>query len=431
MTKRYNAYPEYKESGVEWLEEIPEHWFSTQIRYGFDIALGKMLTKEPKNNSYQLKSYLKAINIQPSGVDVSSVEKMWFSPSELINLRLEKNDLLISEGGDVGRAAIWSDELSECYIQNAINRARPLKANLSKFLFYWMYSLKHSDFINIICNKATIAHYTAEKVEASPLFLPTSKEQQKIANFLDHEAAKIDTLIAKQEKLIALLKEKRQAVISHAVTRGLNSNVPMKDSGVEWLGEVPEYWGVKKLKFCSTLLSQKEKINVQTVIALENIEGFTGKFISTNSKYSGEDVLFNKGDILFGKLRPYLAKVFLCDNTGIAFGDILAFRPNNQASSSFLFYTMISEWFIEIVNSSTYGSKMPRASSDFINEMEIAFPPIDEQIKIAQELDTMLGKFEILTKKAVAAIELMKERKTTLISAAVTGKIDVRNWQEM
>ena len=184
MTGNYKAYPEYRDSGIEWLANIPSHWSSTQIKYGFDITLGKMLTKEPKNDSYQLKPYLKAVNIQPSGIDVSSVDKMWFSPSELVSLRVEKDDLLISEGGDVGRSAIWREELSECYIQNAINRARAIKANSSKFLLYWMHSLKHSDFINIICNKATIAHYTAEKVEASPLFLPPSEEQQKIANSL-------------------------------------------------------------------------------------------------------------------------------------------------------------------------------------------------------------------------------------------------------
>jgi type I restriction enzyme S subunit len=120
-----------------------------------------------------------------------------------------------------------------------------------------MYFLKSTDFINIICNKATIAHYTAEKLEASPLVLPSSDEQTQIANFLDHETAQIDSLIAKQEKLIELLKEKRQAVVSHAVTKGLNSDVNMKDSGVEWLGRVPEHWIVKSYRHASKIYRGK------------------------------------------------------------------------------------------------------------------------------------------------------------------------------
>ncbi len=426
---KYQAYPEYKDSGVEWLGEIPNHWHSTKIKYGYEITLGKMLQKEAKSSADEFRPYLKAVNIQPFGVYLEQVGKMWFSPAELRNLKLAYGDVLISEGGDVGRSAIWRNELPVCYFQNAINRARPRKNRSPRYLFYWMNTLKSSEFIDILCNKATIAHYTAEKVENSPLFIPSYGEAENIANFLDHETAKIDTLIDKQQQLIQLLKEKRQAVISHAVTKGLNPNAPMRDSGVEWLGEVPEHWVVLRLKDTCDLISKKVEINNQKVVALENIESWTGKYLKTDSNYSGQDVEFIVGDILFGKLRPYLAKVYLAKEQGVAFGDLLVYRPKKELLNKYGFYLLTHEGFINTVDSSTYGSKMPRASTEFISEMTVVLPPIQEQEQIIVYVDSILERFDNLVLKAEAAIELMQERRTALISAAVTGKIDVRNWE--
>lgn len=156
-----------------------------------------MLQTTPKSNADLLKPYLKAQNVQPFGVDLTNVGSMWFSADERKRLFLKEKDVLVSEGGDVGRAAIWNNEIEECYIQNAINRVRPRYSNDSKFFYYWINYLKSTDFINIICNKATIAHYTADKLQESPLLLPSDLEQTQIANFLDFESAQIDTLIYK------------------------------------------------------------------------------------------------------------------------------------------------------------------------------------------------------------------------------------------
>lgn len=218
VTKGLNPDTPMKDSGVEWLGEVPEHWIVSQIKYGYKITLGKMLTKEPKSKDYELKPYLKAVNVQPNGVDVTKVDKMWFSPKELKSLRLKHGDVLISEGGDVGRAAIWNAQLEECYIQNALNRARPINSNSSIFLLYWMTFLKHTEYIDIICNKATIAHYTAEKVEASPLIIPPLKEQRCIAQYLNKQSEKFDLLINKAYQAIQLMKERKSALISAAVT---------------------------------------------------------------------------------------------------------------------------------------------------------------------------------------------------------------------
>ena len=201
----------------------------------------------------------------------------------------------------------------------------------------------------------------------------------------------------------------------------------MRDSGVEWLGEVPAHWEVVRLKFLARLQTDKVTIGNKKTIALENIESWTGQYTPTNSNYTGEDVEFTKGDILFGKLRPYLAKVYQANNRGVAFGDLLVYRPKSTLFSKYCFYQMLNEQFINTVDSSTYGSKMPRASAEFISNMQLLLPPLEEQIKITSHIDLLLKKYEGIESKAKSAIKLMQERRTALISAAVTGKIDVRN----
>ena len=234
---------------------------------------------------------------------------------------------------------------------------------------------------------------------------PFIEEQKEIIIYLDQKTKKIDTLIKKQQTLIILLKEKRQALISHAVT---------------------DNWELKRVKFNLTLQNKKVMIINQEVIALENIESKSGKYIKTDSAYKGEDVAFKKGDVLFGKLRPYLAKVFECKNDGVAFGDLLVFRPNKNMDSTFVFYAMLSDRFISIVDSSTYGTKMPRASVEFINEMLMPTPPLKEQQKIANHLNKKTKTIDTLIEKSTQAIELLKERRVALVSAVVTGKVDVR-----
>lgn len=241
-------YSKYKDSGVKWLGQLPEHWEVTQLKRGFRVTLGKMLQNKSSTPLDELRPYLRAANIQWGTIDIADVNHMWFSPKESKQLSLLPGDLLVSEGGDVGRSAIWKDEIDDCCFQNSVNRVRSSDRNSTYYLYYWMRVMKDKGFIDAICNKSTIAHFTAEKVKAVPVPFPLSHEQAGIAGFLDWETGKIDALIEEQRRLIELLKEKRQAVISHAVTKGLNPDAPMKDSGIKWLGEMPKHWKLAALK---------------------------------------------------------------------------------------------------------------------------------------------------------------------------------------
>lgn len=445
---KYKAYPEYKDSGVEWLGAIPEHWVCTQVKYGYEVTLGKMLQKNKSSPSDELKPYLKAQNIQPHGIDLNHVDLMWFSYEERKKLLLRYNDVLVSEGGDVGRSAIWSGQLVECYIQNAINRVRPINNNSSIFFNYWITYLKSIDFISTLCNKATIAHYTAEKLETSPLLLPKFDEQLSISAFLDHETAKIDNLIEKQQQLIELLKEKRQAVISHAVTKGLNPDVPMKDSGVEWLGEVPEHWDIIRLKYLINTFEQGWSPQCEARLAEENEYGVlkvgcvnSGDFNPLEHKALPSNLkpqkqyLVKKNDLLISRantkelvgssavVEKDFDNLILCDKL---YRLIFRNSVNPYFISEFI-RTPMARKQIEL-SASGASHSMQNIGQDTIKELFIALPPEYETQELMVFIKNEINIFNSLIDLSHRQVKFLQERRTALISAAVTGKIDVRNW---
>lgn len=196
-----------------------------------------------------------------------------------------------------------------------------------------------------------------------------------------------------------------------------------KDSGVEWLGEVPSHWEHRRLKWAVQLLTQKLNSGAPAV-ALENIESWSGRFLESDAEYQGQGTSFERGDILFGKLRPYLAKVALAEQEGEAVGDFHVFRPSKDVDGRFLQLQMLTRWFISVVDGSTFGAKMPRASWDFMSQLEIAVPPVWEQKAIAAFLDRETGKIDALVAEQEKLIELLKEKRQAVISHAVTKGLD-------
>lgn len=192
-----------------------------------------------------------------------------------------------------------------------------------------------------------------------------------------------------------------------------------KDSGVEWLGEVPAHWTAKRLKKIFRLVTEKTDRRVFPV-ALENIEGWTGRFVVTETAFQGEGIAFVAGDILLGKLRPYLAKVYLSDRSGEAVGDFHVLRPTDNSTGRFAQHQLLTREFIAIVDGSTFGSKMPRASWEFVGTIMLMSPPSDEQSAIAAFLDRETAKIDELVAEQRRLMELLKEKRQAVISHAVT-----------
>lgn len=428
------AYESYKDSGVEWLGKVPSHWEVGPLKREFEVCLGKMLQTEAKGSSDEPLPYLRAANIQWNGVDVSEVKKMWASPQEVEKLQLEAGDLLVSEGGDVGRSTIWLGELKNCIFQNSVNRVRSFGRSNTKFLLFWISMLKSSGFVDIICNKATIAHFTAEKVASVPVYFPSPAEQTAIAAFLDRETGKIDALIEAQTRLIELLKEKRQAVISHAVTKGLNPDAPMKDSGIEWLGQVPAHWEVATAKrVADVYVPQRNKPTLNSEkqglpwVTMENmgamfVHSFKHWVAEEDARYAGSTVL-PEGSVIASCVGNFGASSINSEPV-IINQQLQAYTPNHMMLPAFLRYHVV-------IGSSYFERSATAATIPYVNQIgfglfPIVIPPIDEQRLIIEHIISKDSNFIEMIATAETAISLIKERRAALISAAVTGKIDVR-----
>jgi type I restriction enzyme, S subunit len=192
-----------------------------------------------------------------------------------------------------------------------------------------------------------------------------------------------------------------------------------KESSVEWLGKVPAHWEVKRFKHAATLMTRKSDGDEQAV-ALENIESWTGRYLSTDSEFEGDGVHFERGDILFGKLRPYLAKVLLAEFNGAAVGDFHVFRPSSGVDSRFTRHLVLCEWFISLMDGSTFGAKMPRVSWEFMGNTIVPIPPLEEQQAIADFLDRKTAQIDELIAKKEELLRKLDEKRSVLISRTVT-----------
>ncbi|HQU08219.1 MAG: hypothetical protein B7Z60_06320 [Ferrovum sp. 37-45-19] len=251
----YKPYPAYKDSGVEWIGEVPAHWTVQPVKHLYSARLGKMVQPQSKSDEDILVPYHRAQTVQWECIEHDQVESMWASPAEIDTYALQDGDLLICEGGDVCRAAIFNGTDNNSIIfQNSIHRIRSLNGNHPDWLLRLMQIVRSSGWIDVLCSKNTIVHFTSDKLASLDCPHPPLDEQQKILTVLRKETDRIDTLISKKTRFIELLKEKRSAFITHAITKGLDPNAKMKDSGIEWIGEVPEHWRVLRLGVVGTLM---------------------------------------------------------------------------------------------------------------------------------------------------------------------------------
>ena len=407
-------YPKYKDSGIEWLGEVPEGWEVIRLRNTINYKKGKnptTLFEDNLNNQYL--PYLSMDYLRNSGDESHFVEK-----SKNTVIANDGDILLLWDGSNAGEFIVSKNGA----VSSTMAKIFPDKKLDKRFCFFLCKTIEP------ILREHTIGmgipHVNANILKNIVCPSPLKNEQTAIATFLDHKTAKIDELIKKNETLVELLKEKRQAIISHAVTKGLDPNANMKNSGVEWIGEIPQGWEVKRLKFNLQLLTEKTDRR-ENPVALENIESWLGEYKETESEFQGEGVAFEKGDILFGKLRPYLAKVWLAYFSGEAIGDFFVMRPSLDIDGRFAVYQILNKEFISIVDGSTFGAKMPRVSWDFMANLRLPTPHIVEQHAIADYIGRETGKIDATIQKILSQIATLKEYRQTLISNVVTGKVRV------
>jgi len=263
--------------------------------------------------------------------------------------------------------------------------------------------------------------------------VPPPDERAAILGFARACDAKVRWFIRNRRRLIEVLNEQKQAIINRAVTRGLDPNVPLKPSGIDWLGDVPKHWQTRRLKFLVRNVNEQTSTRQpdEVYIALEHVEGWTGRINlpSENVEFDSQVKRFRPGDVLFGKLRPYLAKVTRPDVPGVCVGEFLVLRGTDEGLlPEFLQQELRSKRFIDIINSSTFGAKMPRADWTFIGNLVIVYPPTHaEQLGILEEIGQQTASLQTAIDTAKREIDLIREYRTRLIADVVTGKVDVRH----
>jgi type I restriction enzyme S subunit len=418
----FPRYPKYKASGVEWLGDVPEHWVVCAPKRRIKSSAGGTLIKgtcadEPSDGLFP--------GFSASGQNIWLEEYAYDCPAIVLSAVGARCGKAFKADGQWGVVAN-----THCLFPRP-DSDRDYLWYLTNQEDWWEKGGSAQPFVKV------------SETLARPWVFPPLPEQTAIAEFLDRETGNIDELVAEQRRLIELLKEKRQAVISHAVTKGLNPHALMKPSGIEWLGEVPEHWEVKRLRFVANLnpskseISDLEKDTVVSFLPMEAV-GDDGTLTLDKEKTIAEletgYTYFRDGDVTIAKITPCYenGKGALMGGltNGIGFGttELIVARPMpSQTTGNYLHYLFISQEFRDLGESHMYGAGgQKRVPDDFVRNFATSIPPLPEQIAIVDFLETELAKFDTLTAEAQRAIDLLQERRTALISAAVTGQIDVR-----
>ena len=423
----FPRYPEYRDSGVAWLGEVPAHWDVKRLKHNL-----RLLTEKTDRRA--------------NPVALENIEG-WsgrFLPTETEfegeGIAFDKGDILFGKLRPYLAKALLAEAAGE-----AVGDFHVMRPQAGVHARFAQYEILNRSFIDIVDGStfgSKMPRASWEFVGSMPLPTPPYAEQTAIATFLDRETAKIDALVAEQEKLIALLQEKRQAVISHAVTKGLNPSVPMKDSGVEWLGEVPGHWSCIRLKQL-VIESVAGPYGASLTKAMYAPDGYrvygqqqaiaddfsVGDYFISEEKYEEmRRYTVFEGDVLVSVMGT-IGKVAVVPPDappGIINPRLVRYRCGDLIQPRYLQSVLMCQKHQEHLVLESNGTTMDGLNMVTLGRVPIPTPPIDEQTQILRYLKDQGQKFDPLINEARTAITLLQERRTALISAAVTGQIDVR-----
>ena len=418
-------YEKYKDSGVEWIGEIPEHWEIQRLKYNALIILGKMLMSNPPKGEefkYTLEKYLKSKNIGWLQVFNGSkdVDEMWFNDLEKKLYKLEVGDIVMNEGGDIGKVSLWPNSDFDCYIQNSVHRITSPKNVDIKYLAYFLYATSKRGYFWSIVSQISIAHLTKEKLSNTPTVIPSLPEQESIASYLDSKVGEIDNMIEKTEKKIKLYEELKKSIITRAVTKGLNPNAKMKDSGVEWIGEVPEHWEAMKVTWIYQLIgsgttpkTDKEyyycengEYWLQTGDLNDGIIRNTSKQITKECVKELNFKIYPKGSLVVAMYGATIGKVGLLNIETTTNQACCVMTTSKVLDNKYLFY-WLQAFKNEIIQLSSGGGQ-PNINQEKVASLKISAPLVEDQVTIVNFLDHETAKIDSLISKQEKLIELLK-----------------------
>lgn len=433
---KLNPYPKYKDSGIEWLGEVPEHWEYKRLK--------NILTNKVSDGPHETPEFidegipfLSADSIQDGQLVFDNCRYISSEDHERFKIKstICLNDILMCKAASTGKIARVKTSMEfSVWSPLAIIKANN-KIALSAYLEYVLKSSLAQSQIDVLCTSNTQFNISMDDIPKIVMPLPKLNEQKNIASFLDRETSRIDALIQKKERLIELLKEKRIALITQAVTKGLDPNVPMKDSGIEWLGEVPEGWDVIRTDSVTDYIRNQlnpEDIKSELVfhysIPVVQETG-TGQCEPTEDLGSAKQLITNIA-ILVSKLNPRKATICIAEpqnEVTICSSEFVAIKAT-KCNLKYLYYLVNSEKNRQRLDASVQSvtRSHQRVYPSDIYKFWTALPSSDEQEVIASFLDRETSRLDALTSKINDSITILREYRSSLINAAVTGKIDLR-----
>lgn len=425
----FPRYPKYKASGVEWLGEVPDGWEVKRARaVGVFSSSGIDKKSVDGEQAVQMFNYLDVYK-SPDKILRYSEDLMWTTApaSKVAEHSVVLDDILLTPSSetadDIGHAARVTSVPPNILYSYHILRFRKGVGFDASFVTHCFNAVPIRSYFESVCTGTTRKVLVRDDFKNAPFAIPPLPEQTAIAEFLDRETGKIDELVAEQRRLMELLKEKRQAVISHAVTKGLNPHAPMKPSGIEWLGDVPVGWAVKPLRWASKCYSgdgissdeikpTDDDAHSIRVIGGNGLMGYTA-----HGNIKRPVLAVGRVGALCGNIHIVAPPAWITDNALVLDSDSDVF------DLQFLSFVMR----IRNLNDIASRTAQPLITGTQVRDQRIPAPPLKEQQQITAFLSQELAKFDTLTAEAQRAIDLLQERRTALISAAVTGQIDVRH----
>ena len=426
MTHPLKPYPAYRDSGSPWLGEVPEHW---------EVLPNRAMFTEVNEQNHPDEQML-SVTIANG---VIRQHELLEDSSKKDGSRLDKTSYKLVRIGDIAynKMRAWQGAIGVSEHRGIISPAyivqRPLDSTNSHYMHYLLRTAafskeaeRHSYGIAPDMWSLRPEHFKTILVCAPP-----PSESAAIVRYLDHACERIGLYIGAKKRLIALLRERKKAIIDRTVTRGLDPNAPMKPTGIAWMPEAPAHWEMRRLKSCVAdvvdMTNEREPGDIY--VALEHVESWTGKIVDMDfdTTFESQVKRFRSDDVLFGKLRPYLAKSARPDRSGVCVGEFLVLRPgNDNLLSGYLEILLRSKSVVDAIDASTFGAKMPRADWQFIGNMRFPIPPVSEQAAIVERLERSTAAIDTAIGRARRQIDLLREYRERLINDVVTGKLDVR-----
>jgi type I restriction enzyme S subunit len=433
---RFRAYPSYRHLGIDWLEEIPSGWNAERIKFDAPIQTGYAFKSE--NFQFDGVPVVRMANLKETQLDLSDAVRIPHD-NALAEFALKEGDVLMGMSGSIGLTALVRASDLPCQLNQRVGRFRFLSSRvLREFLRYFVRSRVFTERILLNSSGTAQLNVSPEEIGNTWIPIPTLPEQRAIAEFLDREMAQIDELIAKKQRLIDLLEEKRAALITHAVTRGLNPHAPLRDSGIEWLGQIPNHWKTKRLRFVGDATIGLTFDPEDVVQTNEGVQVLRASNVKNGRVVFGDDVFVQTkipnhlitqvGDILVcsrSGSRALIGKSAQIDtrSAGLTFGTFMTvFR---STANDYLFYVFNSRLF-DYQAGAFLTSTINQLTIETLKNFAVPLPPETEQAAIVEYLRCETSKISQLIESVEAAIEKIKEFRSTLITAAVTGKIDLR-----